>query len=60
MTKITAGTTATLSGNNTFSGVLTVQAGTLSIPAINNNNVAGPLGNGANDVVLGGAARWEH
>jgi fibronectin-binding autotransporter adhesin len=56
LTKITAGTTATLSGNNTFSGVLTVQAGTLSIPAINNNNVAGPLGNGANDVVLGGAA----
>ena len=52
-----AGTgTLTLTGNNTFSGTLTVQAGTLSVPTVNDINVAGTLGQSANAVILGGVA----
>ncbi|MGD1017975.1 MAG: autotransporter-associated beta strand repeat-containing protein [Verrucomicrobiia bacterium] len=46
----------TLSGNNTFSGVLTVQAGTLSVATVNDTGAAGPLGESANAVVLGGSS----
>jgi fibronectin-binding autotransporter adhesin len=55
VTKIGTGV-LTLSGNNTFSGVLTVQAGTLSVATVNNSGAAGPLGQSANAVVLGGAS----
>jgi autotransporter-associated beta strand protein len=47
--------TLTLGGANAFAGVLTVQAGTLSIATINNASTAGVLGNSANAVVLGGS-----
>jgi autotransporter-associated beta strand protein len=51
-----AGTgTLVLTGNNTFSGALTVQEGTLSIPTINNASSNGTLGNSAGAVTLGGA-----
>ena len=53
LTKAGTGTLA-LTGNNAFGGTLTVQAGTLSIPTINDANAAGPLGQSANAVVLGG------
>ena len=43
LTKAGTGTLA-LTGNNTFSGTLTVQTGTLSIPTVNNAGAAGPLG----------------
>ena len=55
LTKIGTGD-LTLSGNNTFSGVLTVQAGTLSVATVNNAGAAGPLGQSANAVVLGGSS----
>jgi fibronectin-binding autotransporter adhesin len=45
--------TLTLSGVNTFSGVLTVETGNLSIATINNASANGVLGNSANAVVLG-------
>jgi fibronectin-binding autotransporter adhesin len=45
--------TLTLSGANVFTGSLSVQNGTLSIPTINNASVAGPLGNSATAVSLG-------
>src|SRR6266446_3466762 len=45
--------TLTLSGTNTFSGVLTVESGNLSIATINNASANGVLGNSANAVVLG-------
>ena len=45
--------TLTLSGPNVFSGSLSVQNGTLAIPAINNASVVGPLGNSATAVTLG-------
>jgi fibronectin-binding autotransporter adhesin len=51
----TGGGTLTLSGNNSFTGTLTVQNGTLSIATINNNAANGPLGNNSNAVVLGGS-----
>jgi autotransporter-associated beta strand protein len=53
LTKIGTGT-LTLSGNNTFTGVLSVEDGTLSIGTWNNNNTAGPLGQSANKVQLNG------
>ena len=43
----------TFTGVNTFSGRLTVQNGTLSIPTINNASANGPLGNNAQSVILG-------
>ena len=43
----------TLSGANTFSGQLTVENGTLSIPTINNISANGTLGNSASSVILG-------
>jgi len=45
--------TLTLSGSNTFTGVLTVANGTLSTATVNNASTDGPLGNSANAVVLG-------
>lgn len=45
--------TWTLSGANTFTGQLTVQAGTLSIDTINNASASGELGNNALSVILG-------
>ena len=43
----------TLSGNNTFTGPLTVTTGTVSVPTVNDAGApAGPLGSGAS-VVLG-------
>jgi len=45
--------TLTLSGTNTFSGVLTVETGNLSVATINNASANGVLGNSANAVVLG-------
>src|SRR6185369_4145619 len=45
--------TLTLSGTNTFTGQLSVLAGTLAIGTINNASANGVLGNSANSVVLG-------
>lgn len=42
-----------LSGSNTYSGVLTVENGNLSIATINNESANGVLGNSTNAVVLG-------
>ena len=47
--------TLTLNGTNTFSGVLTVQDGTLSIATVNNSGSNGVLGNSTNAVFLGGS-----
>jgi fibronectin-binding autotransporter adhesin len=44
-----------LSGANTFTGQLTVQGGTLSIPTINNVSTDGTLGNSASAVIIGNA-----
>jgi autotransporter-associated beta strand protein len=52
--KTTAGT-VTLSGNNTFSGSLSVEQGTVSIATINNASTNGALGNSTNAVTLGSA-----
>jgi autotransporter-associated beta strand protein/T5SS/PEP-CTERM-associated repeat protein len=56
--KVGAGT-LTLTGNNSFSGGLTVAAGTLQIPTVNNAGTNGPLGNvplaSAASVTLGGS-----
>jgi len=49
--------TWTLSGVNTYTGVTTINAGTLSVATIGNGGVAGNLGaatNAANRIVLGG------
>lgn len=54
VTKVNAGT-LTLSGNNTFSGTLTVSDGKLTIASINNASAIGVLGQSANAVVLGGS-----
>src|SRR5205085_8430587 len=43
----------TLSSVNTFSGALSVQAGTLAIGTINNASANGTLGNSAAGVTLG-------
>ena len=45
--------TVTLSGNNTFGGVLTVAEGKLTVSSVNNASQDGVLGNSANAVVLG-------
>ena len=47
----------TLSGNNTFSGVLTVAEGKLTINTINDASANGALGNSANAVVLGSSGQ---
>jgi fibronectin-binding autotransporter adhesin len=46
-----------LSGANTFTGQLTVQGGTLSVPTVNNVSTDGPLGNSASAVIIGNAGR---
>ncbi len=51
LTKTGSGTLQ-LTGSNSFTGGLTVAAGTLSIPTINNVSTAGPLGSNTN-VTLG-------
>ena len=50
----TGGGTWTLSGANTFTGALTVSAGTLAVPVVNNASSVGPLGNSATAVTLSG------
>lgn len=55
LTKTGAGT-LTLSGANTFSGVLRIESGMLSVPTINNVSANGTLGNSANPVTLGSAS----
>ena len=42
-----------LSGNNSFTGALTVLSGTLSVPSLNSAGSAGPLGAGTAPVSLG-------
>ena len=54
MTKLGAGK-LTLAGSNTFTGLLTVAEGTLSIANWNTNNSNGPLGNSSSRIVLGSA-----
>jgi autotransporter-associated beta strand protein len=56
LTKSGAGT-LTLSGNNTFTGVLTVAEGKLTVSTINNANQAGVLGESGNAVVLGSSGQ---
>ena len=46
--------TLLLSGNNTFTGGLTVLSGTVSVPNVSMSGSAGPLGASAMPVVLGG------
>ncbi|MCY2996416.1 MAG: autotransporter-associated beta strand repeat-containing protein, partial [Planctomycetota bacterium] len=45
--------TWTLTGSNTFSGPLSVAAGTLALPTVNNDGLPGPLGQSALPVTLG-------
>ncbi len=52
VTKAGSGTLS-LTGNNTFTGQLTIRAGALSISSINNDSSSGVLGNSANSVILG-------
>lgn len=52
LNKIGTGTLA-LSGNNTFSGTLSIRAGAVSIATINNASSNGTLGNNANSMVMG-------
>ena len=52
VTKTSSGT-VTLSGNNTFTGQLSVQNGALSIATMNSDSSAGTLGNSSLAVVLG-------
>lgn len=56
VTKTGAGT-VTLSGNNSFGGVLTVAEGKLTVNTINNASANGVLGNSANAVVLGSSGK---
>ena len=56
LTKDGAGT-LTLTGVNSFTGQLSVQSGTLSIATANSVSVAGPLGNSALSVILGGSGQ---
>ena len=55
-TKAGAGT-LTLSGNNTFGGVLTVAAGKLTVNTINDASASGTLGNSSHAVVLGSSGQ---
>jgi autotransporter-associated beta strand protein len=41
-----------LTGNNTYTGATTINGGTLNIAYLNNNNVAGPLGNSSGNSKL--------
>jgi len=52
--------TLVLSGANTFAGPLLVNAGTLSIPTINDAGANGPLGNSALAVSLAGGSTFEY
>jgi autotransporter-associated beta strand protein len=49
--------TVTLSGNNTFGGVLTVAKGKLTVSSVNNALQNGVLGNSSNAVVLGASGQ---
>ncbi|MFO1522709.1 MAG: autotransporter-associated beta strand repeat-containing protein [Kiritimatiellia bacterium] len=48
--------TQTLTGVNTFSGGVTIQNGTLSVPSITTAGVAQPLGAGVTPVVFNGTS----
>ena len=50
------GGTQTLTGDNTFSGGVTIQNGTLSVPSITTVGVAQPLGTGGGPIVFSGAS----
>jgi fibronectin-binding autotransporter adhesin len=55
--------TLVLTGNNTFSGGLTVQRGTLRVPTVNNAGTSGPLGNNASvslGYLFGGTGTLEY
>jgi autotransporter-associated beta strand protein len=56
LTKTGTGT-LTLSGDNTFGGVLTVAEGKLTVSSVNNASQDGVLGNSANAVVLGASGQ---
>ncbi|HOD81966.1 MAG: Autotransporter-associated beta strand repeat protein [Planctomycetes bacterium ADurb.Bin126] len=57
LTKIGAGKLTLTNGGNSFSGLLTVAEGTLSVASWNNSSTNGPLGNSAAAVVLGSAGQ---
>jgi len=44
-----------LTGNNTFAGQLTVEEGVLNVATVNNSGAAGPLGQSALSVIMGGS-----
>lgn len=48
----------TLSGTNTFTGSMSVDAGTISVSTVNNASTAGPLGNSATPVSLTGTLEY--
>ena len=53
VTQNSATSALTLSGTNTFAGILSVQAGILGTATVNNASASGPLGSSANAVFLG-------
>ena len=46
-----------LSGTSTFTGSMAVQAGTLSVPTVNNSAANGPLGKSSSAVTLGSSSK---
>ncbi|MBP7949669.1 MAG: autotransporter-associated beta strand repeat-containing protein [Verrucomicrobiales bacterium] len=55
VTKSNGTGTLALNGTNTFTGALTIDEGKLVVPTVNNASTAGPLGNSATPVALGGS-----
>ncbi|NBV39477.1 MAG: hypothetical protein EBS00_07965, partial [Verrucomicrobia bacterium] len=50
--------TLTLTGTNTFTGAVTINAGTISVGTIGNQNANGNLGAGTNFVLAGGTLKY--